>query len=266
MTEIARSRVFGVPVTPCTYDSAVAAIIAAARAKRSFGVTALAVHGLMTAVEDDGFRSALERLDLVTPDGQPVRWALNLQIDPGLGERVYGPDLTERVCEVAAREGIGIYLFGSTAEVCAALVDALVRRYPKIQIVGVQPDRFREATPQEDADDVARIIASKAGIVLVGRGCPRQERWVADHVGRVPAAMLAVGAAFDYLAGALAAPPRWMQRVGLEWVHRLTQEPRRLWRRYLVTNTQFLVHFLPQWARRRLLRRPLQAEAPASPA
>jgi N-acetylglucosaminyldiphosphoundecaprenol N-acetyl-beta-D-mannosaminyltransferase len=256
VSTFARTHVFGVPVTPCTYETAVDAIIAAASEHRSYGVAALAVHGLMTAVDDAVFRAALERLDLVTPDGQPVRWALNLQIEPALGERVYGPDLTEKVCEAAEREGIGIYLFGSTERTCNALVAALGQRYPKIQIVGVQPDRFREATPEEDADDVARIVASGAGIVLVGRGCPRQERWVAEHLGRVPAAMLAVGAAFDYIAGTLAAPPRWMQRSGLEWVHRLTQEPRRLWRRYLVTNTQFLAHFVPLWFQRRLLRRP----------
>ncbi len=260
MIRFARARVFGVPVTPCTYESAVAAVIDAAKAHESFGVAALATHGLMTAVENEDFRHAIERLDLVTPDGQPVRWALNLLIDPPLAERVYGPELTEHVCDAAAREGVSVYLFGSTERTCRALERALVARYPGIDIVGVQPDRFREATREEDKADVARIVESGAGIVLVGRGCPRQERWVADHLSRVPAAMLAVGAAFDYLAGTLAAPPVWMQRAGLEWLHRLAQEPRRLWRRYLVTNSQFLVHFVPLYVRRRLLHRPTAAQ------
>lgn len=245
-------RVFGVPVNPCTYASAVDEIIGAARAHQSFGVAALATHGLMTAVSDAQFRSAIERLDLVTPDGQPVRWALNLEIDDALPERVYGPELTERVCAAAAHEGLTVYLFGSTDATCQALATALEQRYPEIKIVGVQPDRFRDATPEEDAADVDKIVASGANVVLVGRGCPRQERWVADHLGRVPAAMLAVGAAFDYLAGTLTPPPAWMQRLGLEWVHRLWQEPGRLWRRYLVTNSQFLVHFVPRWFARRI--------------
>lgn len=256
MTVPVRVRVFGVSVTPCTYASAVGAVLEAARAHRSFGVAALATHGLMTAVEDAEFRAAVERLDLVTPDGQPVRWALNLLIDEPLQERVYGPELAERACAAAAAEGIGIYLFGSTERTCDALAGALRSRYPQIRIVGVQPDRFREPTAEEDASDIARIIESGAGIVLVGRGCPRQERWVAAHLGVIPAAMLAVGAAFDYLSGTLALPPRWMQRAGLEWVHRLGQEPRRLWRRYLVTNTQFLAHFVPLWIRRRILHKP----------
>jgi N-acetylglucosaminyldiphosphoundecaprenol N-acetyl-beta-D-mannosaminyltransferase len=97
-------------------------------------------------------------------------------------------------------------------------------------------------------------VASGAGIVLVGRGCPRQERWVADHLDRIPCAMLAVGAAFDYLAGTLNRPPHWMQRIGLEWLHRLSQEPRRLWKRYTVTNTQFIGRFLVLWGRTKFAR------------
>jgi exopolysaccharide biosynthesis WecB/TagA/CpsF family protein len=242
-----RVRVFGVPVTPCTYDSAVDAILDAAREHQPYGVAALATHGLMTAVHDDDFLRAVERLDLVTPDGQPVRWALNLSLDDKLDDRVYGPDLADRVCAAAARDGIPIYVYGSTELTCAALERSLARRYPNIKLAGIQPDRFRDASDAEDDDDVARIVKSGAGIVLVGRGCPRQELWVANHLDRVPCSMLAVGAAFDYLAGVLTRPPDWMQRAGLEWLHRLVQEPRRLWRRYLVTNSQFLLRFLPLW-------------------
>ena len=249
-----RVPVFDVDVTVCTYRSAVDAVLDAARQRTAYGVAALATHGLMTAVHDPGFRGALDRLDIVTPDGQPVRWALNLLSAPGLEERVYGPELTERVCAAAATEGLSLYLFGSTAETCQALAAALERKYPGTVIAGVQPDRFRDATADEDADDVRRIVESGAAIVLVGRGCPRQERWVADHLDRIPVPMLAVGAAFDYIAGSLARPPAWMQRVGLEWLHRLLQEPRRLWRRYLVTNTQFLVRYVPLWFRVRVLR------------
>lgn len=233
--------VFGVDVSVVDYASATAAVMAAAESGRSFGVTALAVHGLIESVDDPVLREKVNRLDLVTPDGQPVRWAMNLLHGVGLRERVYGPDLTADVCAAAAERGIGVYLFGSTADTCERFRAALQQRWPALKIVGIQPDRFRDATPAEDREDVARINGSGAGVVLVGRGCPRQEHWVADHLGRVDAAMLAVGAAFDYHAGTLRRPPRWMQRIGLEWLWRLALEPRRLFRRYAVTNTRYLV-------------------------
>ncbi len=245
-------EVFGVNVTPCTYETVVDAVISAGLQRVPFGVAALATHGLMTAVHDPNFHGALARLDVVTPDGQPVRWALNLIDEESLAERVYGPDLTDKVCAAAARAGVGVFLFGSTEATSTALQRALELKYPNISIVDSQADRFRDATVEEDALDVARIVGSGAGIVLVGRGCPRQELWVADHLDRIPCAMLAVGAAFDYLGGTLNRPPRWMQRVGLEWLHRLAQEPRRLWKRYTVTNSQFLVRFIALWVRNRV--------------
>lgn len=243
---------FGVGISVTDYDAAVGEIMAAGRSRRSFGVSALATHGLVTAKEDPELLSLVNTIDMVTPDGQPVRWAVNLLYRAGLKDRVYGPDLTRLVCAAAAREGVGIYLFGSTPETCQTMVRRLRDTHPDIRIVGVQPDRFREATPQEDAEDVDRINASGAGIVLVGRGCPRQERWVAQHLGRVEAAMLAVGAAFDYIAGNHPVPPPWMQRVGLEWAFRLWLEPRRLFRRYLVYNTKFMALLARAWFGRRV--------------
>jgi len=243
---------FGVDVSVTTYSHATGAIMDAARNRRSYAVSALAVHGLMEAVGDPAFRAVVNEIDLVTPDGQPVRWAMNRLHHAGLEDRVYGPDLTWKVIEAAAHEGVGIYLFGSTEETCEAFRAEIERRHPEAKVVDVQPDRFRDATPAEDEADVARMNGSGAGVVLVGRGCPRQERWVAAHRGRVHAAMLAVGAAFDYGAGNLAPPPPWMQRTGLQWLYRLGQEPRRLWRRYLVTNSRFLVHFGRALVRSRL--------------
>ena len=238
---------FGIGINATTYDEATEAIIEAAKQRRSFGVSALATHGLMHGVANPEFARLLNRLDLVTPDGQPVRWAMNALLGTKLTERVYGPTLTDRVCAAAAEEGLPLYLFGSTPETSALLVDALSRRYPPLMVAGAQPDRFREATPEEDREDVERIRSSGAQVVLVGRGCPRQERWVDAHKGEIAAPMLAVGAAFDYLAGTLRSPPAWMQGHGLEWLYRLWLEPRRLWRRYLYSNTMFLVYFAREW-------------------
>lgn len=247
-----RVDVFGVQMSVVDYDSAATSIMHAARERVSYGVSALAVHGLMKAKADPEFLVMVNSLDLVTPDGQPVRWAMNHLHGCGLNDRVYGPDLTWVVLERAAEEGIGVYLFGSTEETARGFETEILRRYPASVIAGVQADRFRDATLDEDAADIARINASGAGIVLVGRGCPRQERWVATHLGRVHAAMLAVGAAFDYGAGTLEPPPAWMQRVGLQWLFRLRQEPGRLWKRYLTTNSAFVVALTSASIRARL--------------
>jgi len=239
--EIAIPKVplFGIGISVTDYAGASEAILAAARARRSYAVSALATHGLTEAARDAELGELVNSIDLVTPDGQPVRWAMNAMHRTALSERVYGPDLVAAVCEGAAEEGMSIFLYGSTAETCLAVAEELPRRYPGLQIAGIHPDRFRDATAAEDAEDVRRIRASGADIVLVGRGCPRQERWVAQHRGLVYAPMLAVGAAFDYIAGNLPRPPGFMQRAGLEWLFRLCQEPRRLIRRYLVHNSLF---------------------------
>ncbi len=244
--------VFGVGLSVTDYEDATVRIIEAGTAKQSFAMSALATHGLMEAVHDPSFREVVNNLDLVTPDGQPVRWAMNILHDSGLNDRVYGPDLTWKVCGAAADAGVGIYLFGSTAETCEAFVDAVLDEWPHAVISDVQPDRFRDATEEEDAADIERINNSGAGVVLVGRGCPRQEKWVGAHKGSVNAAMMAVGAAFDYHAGQLKKPPPVMQKYGLEWLWRLSLEPKRLFKRYLVTNSQYCFELAKAVARKRL--------------
>lgn len=242
MDEPAKVDVLGVGISVTDYAAATELILSAAQRRRSLGVSALAVHGVMECVDDPELARLVNGLELVTPDGQAVRWAMRLLHGTVLPDRVAGPDLTERVCAEAARRSVSVYLYGSTVETCQRLSAALAGRFPGLQVAGVQADRFREATADEDAEDVDRINASGAGVVLVGRGCPRQERWVATHRGRVHGAMLAVGAAFDFHAGTLRRAPSWMQRAGLEWLFRLGQEPRRLLWRYLRTNTRYVWH------------------------
>jgi exopolysaccharide biosynthesis WecB/TagA/CpsF family protein len=235
---------FGVGVSATTYADVVDAVISAAKERRGLAVTALATHGLMEAVHNADFGVVVNGLDIVTPDGQPLRWALNSLHGAGLTDRVYGPDLTRAVLAAMEREGLHAFFFGSTPETLDLLVSAVHATHPNLVIAGVQADRFREATPEEDRADVERITSSGAHVVFCGRGCPRQERWVRAHRESLAMPSLAVGAAFDYLAGNLQRPPKWMQDHGLEWLARLIQEPRRLWRRYLVTNAQFIWHFV----------------------
>ena len=245
MSNVLPSKVdiFGVHISVVDYDTAVDAIITAAKERRSYGATALAVHGLITSVLHPDLLDMVNTFDLVCPDGQPVRWAMNVLHHTHLTDRVYGPSLGLKVCQQAAADGIGVYLFGSTRATCDAMRQELSRRFPALKICGVQPDRFRDITPEEDEDDIRRMNSSGAGIVLVGRGCPRQEVWVARHHGRVNGAILAIGAAFDFWAGTKPQAPAWMQRSGLEWLFRLAHEPGRLWARYLTTNSLYCLLF-----------------------
>ncbi|MCU0391562.1 MAG: WecB/TagA/CpsF family glycosyltransferase [Thermoflexibacter sp.] len=241
---INKRKLFSVNYAIVDYESASDTIIDNAKENNSFGVSALAVHGLIESVKDQNLNTLVNKIDMVVPDGQPIRWALNNFFKVGLKDRVYGPTLTKYVLEKANRDKLKVYLYGSTESTLTRFNNFINANYPSVEIVGIHIDRFREATPEEDLEDIKKINDSGAQIVLVGRGCPRQERWVANHLGKVNAAMMAVGAAFDFHAGTVKQAPPWMQKRGLEWLFRLIQEPKRLWKRYLTTNSYFIYLFL----------------------
>lgn len=226
----------GVRVDAVDYDAAVQRIIAAAGEGRPLGVSALAVHGVMTGVLDAVQRYRLNSLELVVPDGQPVRWALNWLYRTGLTDRVYGPTLMDRVCARCADEGLPVFLFGGTASLLEQLSRRLRQRYPELRIAGVRPSLFRTLSLDESGEVAAAIRASGARVTLVGLGCPRQEVWAYEFRQRLSMPLVAVGAAFSFHAGRLSQAPPWMQRRGLEWLYRLGCEPARLWRRYLLLN------------------------------
>jgi exopolysaccharide biosynthesis WecB/TagA/CpsF family protein len=226
------------------YEKASDLIIEKARTNTSFGVSALAVHGLIETVKDPSFRDSVNQIDLVVPDGQPVKWALNSFYKVAMKDRVAGPQLTLCTLQKANKHKLKVYLYGSTSLTLEKFQDFIRRNYPSIIIAGTHADRFREATPEEDEQDIKKINASGANIVLVGRGCPRQEKWVAGHQGKVNAVMMAVGAAFDFHAVNIKHAPTWMQNSGLEWFFRLIQDPKRLWKRYLFTNSHFVLLFI----------------------
>jgi N-acetylglucosaminyldiphosphoundecaprenol N-acetyl-beta-D-mannosaminyltransferase len=244
-----KHSVLGVLVDATTYDEATAEVLGAAREHRPFALTALAVHGVMTGVQDHAHGARLNSFDLVTPDGQPVRWALNSLYGAGLTDRVYGPTLTLEVLRGCAAEGLPVYLYGSTTETLDRLVPELTGLLPALKIAGVEPSKFRSAQPGEAEEIAERVRASGARVVLVGLGCPRQEIFAYAMRPLIDAPLLAVGAAFDYHAGQLRKPPAWMQKRGLEWLWRLGLEPGRLWKRYLLLNPAYMARLAAQKTR-----------------
>lgn len=240
MIDLGKKNLLGIRMDAVDYDGAVARVVRAAKNQQPFAVSALAVHGLMTGVLDHEHRFRLNRFDMLTPDGQPVRWALNWLHGCSLPDRVYGPNLMLRVCEAAAKHGLPIYLFGSTEEMLDDLCRRLLERYPDLKIAGRMPSRFRKVTPEERAELVERIQESGARITFVGLGCPRQEVWTYELRERLSMPLLAVGAAFAFHAGQLDQAPSFLQDRGLEWLYRLTREPKRLWRRYVYLNPLYL--------------------------
>jgi N-acetylglucosaminyldiphosphoundecaprenol N-acetyl-beta-D-mannosaminyltransferase len=239
------STILGCNIGEINYESATQLILGLARKRESRYVCVANVHMVMEAYDDAEFLQIVNAADLVTPDGMPLVWVMRLQ---GLRpqERVYGPALTQFVLEAANREGIPVGFYGSTPQTLEKLKRKVQERYPSLKIAYLYAPPFRPLTTEEDEEVVRAINDSGTRILFVGLGCPKQERWMAAHKGRVQAVMLGVGAAFDFLAGVKPQAPHWMQCAGLEWLFRLLTEPRRLWRRYLYHNPRFVLLVLLQ--------------------
>lgn len=240
MFNAGKRNVVGVLVDAVDYDAAVDFVLRAAHQKRGASVSAIAVHGIMTGALNAEHKFRLNHFDLLVPDGQPVRWVLNRLYGDKLPDRVYGPNLTRRVCARAAAAGDWIYFYGGTVEIISALKQSLERMFPGLMIAGMEPSKFRKLTSVEKGELVGRIRASGASILFCGLGCPRQETFAFEFCDAVSMPVIAVGAAFPFLAGLIPQAPIWMQDSGLEWLFRLSREPRRLWRRYLYLNPAYL--------------------------
>jgi N-acetylglucosaminyldiphosphoundecaprenol N-acetyl-beta-D-mannosaminyltransferase len=245
MEELVRNagkhNVLGILIDAVDYEAATEFVFRAAAEKRGCAVSALAVHGLMSGAVNSEHKFRLNHFDLLVPDGQPVRWALNLLYKVGLVDRVYGPNLTLKICARAAAEGTAIYFYGSTGDTLVALRENLAKMFPRLRVAGMEPSKFRRLSAEEKAELAERINASGASIVFVGLGCPKQEMFAFEFRELLKIPILAVGAAFPFLAGKLPQAPAWMQAAGLEWLFRLSSEPRRLWRRYVYLNPLYLL-------------------------
>jgi N-acetylglucosaminyldiphosphoundecaprenol N-acetyl-beta-D-mannosaminyltransferase len=198
------------------------------------------VYTLSLALEDPSFTAAINRGDLNLPDGTPLVWFGRRVGFAHLRRRVYGPDLMLATVRAGRARPLRHYLYGSTPEVLGRLVSRLHELAPGVEIIGAESPPFRLLTEREEAEMTDRIRRLRPDIVWVGLGTPRQDLFIDQFRDRLGATLVAVGAAFDFLAGAKRQAPSWMQNSGLEWAFRLATEPRRLWRRYLVGNTRFL--------------------------
>ena len=239
-------NIFGVNVSATTYEEALNLIISAAQKRIPAIVTHLPVHGLVLTSRDPSLQAKVNCFNIVAPDGQPVRWALKVLFKRKLPDRVYGPELMIRLCKSAAEIGIAIFLFGSYPHVVGQLRKNLVKKFPSLQVAGVESPPFRPLTSEEDKAVVERINKNGAGFVFIGLGCPKQDIFAYEHRHNIKGVQICVGAAFDFLAGEKKMAPVLMQRNALEWLFRLFQEPKRLWKRYFFTNSIFLWYLFLQ--------------------
>jgi N-acetylglucosaminyldiphosphoundecaprenol N-acetyl-beta-D-mannosaminyltransferase len=261
-----RTDILGVGVSPINLADAVETIESWIKERDQNYVCVTGAHGVMECQHDARLRSVHNQAGMVTPDGMPLVWLSRLVGEHHM-ERVCGCDLMRAVTAVSEMRGYRQFYYGGGVGLAETLSRALIAAHPKLTIVGTHCPPFRELTPAEDEAVITEINAARPDIVWVGLSTPKQELWMASHLGRIDApVMIGVGAAFDFLAGTRQRAPRWMQQSGLEWLHRVCCEPRRLWSRYAVIVPGFLflaAGALTGYAIRRL--RPASIEATSRP-
>lgn len=241
----AKSLVVGTPISMTSYGEVLRLIDSRPRDQATV-VAVCNVHSVMTARRNPAVAQALRSATVATPDGMPLVWVLRATANRGQ-RRVYGPDLMRAALPYGTDRGWRHYLFGGTSERLERLRGAIQNIAPGANIVGAYAPPFRPLTGDEERTVIADIVRTRADVVWVGIGMPKQELWMDSVRDRLPGtALIGVGAAFDLLSGTVRPAPAWMQRVGLEWLYRLTQEPRRLWRRYLWNNPAFALLALRQ--------------------
>jgi N-acetylglucosaminyldiphosphoundecaprenol N-acetyl-beta-D-mannosaminyltransferase len=245
------SLILGARIDPTSYESATTQVLKWAQHRESRYICVANVHTVMEAYDSPEFQDVVNAADLVTPDGIPLVWILRCLGYPQQ-ERVYGPELTIKLVEVVAMQEIAVGFYGSSTKTLEQLIAAFKEKYPNLKIAYHHSPPFRPLTAEEDDAVIRAVNASGIKILFVGLGCPKQERWMAAHRGKIQAVMLGVGAAFDFHSGAKRQAPLWMQRSGLEWLFRFSQEPIRLWRRYLYQGPRFVILILMQLLSRRM--------------
>jgi N-acetylglucosaminyldiphosphoundecaprenol N-acetyl-beta-D-mannosaminyltransferase len=233
--------ILGVPLHVVTMCGAVETIARLISDQRSSYVCLCDVHSVMSAYDDSRHMVALRAANLVLPDGMPLAWVGRMRGERGM-QRVCGPDLMHAVCQRSVREGWRHYFLGGREGTAELLGRTLAEKYPGLNIAGTDCPPFRPQTVDEIDTSIAKIKDAKPHIVWVGLGCPKQELWMQLHHTKLGGmALIGVGAAFEFNSGRSRRAPLWMRSRGLEWLHRLGSEPRRLWRRYLIQAPRFIL-------------------------
>jgi N-acetylglucosaminyldiphosphoundecaprenol N-acetyl-beta-D-mannosaminyltransferase len=246
--------ILGVDIHPTSYDDACDRIQDLVNHKTCGYIIAANVHVIMTAFWDRAYRDVVNHAILTTPDGMPLVWGLRL-LGINNQQRVYGPDLMLAWCDRAAKESLSIYLYGSKAETLEKLERNLKAKFPQLAIAGTYAPPYT-AQVEVLESELNAIRESGAAVVFVALGCPKQEFWMARAIGtqsegKLEAIAIGVGAAFDFHSGQVSQAPRWVMGIGMEWLYRFLQEPKRLWRRYLLNNPMFVILFAWQLLRRK---------------
>lgn len=197
------------------------------------------VHTTVMSYENEEYRKIQNGAAMALPDGAPLS-SYSRRKGYKQAQRVTGPDLMLELFAISKEKGYRHYFYGATEETLQSMREVLERNYPGIEIAGMYAPPFRALTPQEDAQIVAKINESRPDFIWIGLGAPKQEEWMYQHMGQLQGVLIGVGAGFDYLAGYIKRAPRWMQRMSLEWLYRLLQDPKRLWRRYFTSNVKFI--------------------------
>jgi N-acetylglucosaminyldiphosphoundecaprenol N-acetyl-beta-D-mannosaminyltransferase len=250
--EIAKARVRVVSLGTDVLDhrSAVERVAALVAKGKGGYVCFSTVHMVMEAHDSPDFAAGVNGADLIVPDGMPIVWMQKLEGRRNAA-RVRANDLMILLCSYAESAGLKIGFYGGTQDVIDAILERAKRDFPDLQIAYAYSPPFRPLTPEEDAIVTGDINAAAPAILFMGLGCPKQENWMAEHTKRLNTVMLGVGASFDFFGGSVKESPGWLGRLGLEWLYRLTREPRRLWRRYLILNPRFMFLAIRQLVSRR---------------
>jgi len=234
-----RVKVVSLQVNVCNHGLAIRRVAELVEKRKGGYVCFSTVHMTMESFDNSEYAAKVNAADLVIPDGMPIVWMQKLQGE-GQAARVRANDLMIMLCEYAEENNLTVGFYGGKQSVIAAILERAKRDFPKLKIAYAFSPPFRPLTDEEDAAITAEINQSKPDILFMGLGCPKQENWMSAHKSKLAAVMLGVGASFDFFAGNVRESPEWLGKLGLEWLFRLTQEPRRLWKRYLILNPRFV--------------------------
>ncbi len=234
-----RVKVVSLQVNVCNHESAIRRVAELVEKGRGGYVCFSTVHMTMESFDNHEYAAKVNAADLIIPDGMPLVWMQKLQGEKQAA-RVRANDLMIMLCAYAEKNNLTVGFYGGKQTVIDAILVRAKKEFPKLKIVHAFSPPFRPLTEEEDAAITAEINEKKPDILFMGLGCPKQENWMSAHKDKLTAVMLGVGASFDFFVGNVRESPEWLGKLGLEWLFRLTQEPRRLWKRYLILNPRFV--------------------------